>query len=329
MINTEVIKASVSNSKEIAAGLTIPEKYTGPQGEKGYSAYEVAVQNGYQGTEEEWLESLRGADGIPGKDGPQGPQGEKGEKGDPGEAGPAGGPGPQGETGPQGEKGDPGIYVGEQEPIDDSLIWINPNGQAGGGSAGENGATFIPSLDAEGNLSWTNDKGLNNPETVNIMGPAGPAGKDGEQGPQGEPGRDGANGAQGPEGPAGKSGVWTEDTTPPEGYNVWIAPGGEATDMVTQAQMETYVSGEIKKIELMPGPQGPAGPQGEIGPQGIQGPKGDTGEQGIQGPKGDPGAQGEAGYTPIKGTDYFTEADKQEMVQLVLASVIDGNEVSF
>lgn len=92
MINTEVIKANVSNSKEIAAGLTIPEKYTGPQGKQGYSAYEIAVQNGFEGTEEEWLESLhgqdgdvafsdlteeqkeslRGADGAPGRDGRDG-----------------------------------------------------------------------------------------------------------------------------------------------------------------------------------------------------------------------------------------------------------------
>ena len=30
---------------------------------KGYSAYEVAVNNGFEGTEEEWLASLKGADG--------------------------------------------------------------------------------------------------------------------------------------------------------------------------------------------------------------------------------------------------------------------------
>lgn len=48
--------------------------------------------------------------------------------------------------------------------------------QAGGGSesgSGENGATFTPAVDADGNLSWTNDKGLANPETVNIKGPKG------------------------------------------------------------------------------------------------------------------------------------------------------------
>lgn len=41
------------------------------------------------------------------------------------------------------------------------------------GSPGSNGATFTPSVDAEGNLSWTNDKSLDNPQTVNIKGPKG------------------------------------------------------------------------------------------------------------------------------------------------------------
>ncbi len=30
---------------------------------RGFSAYEIAVQNGYAGTEAEWLESLKGSDG--------------------------------------------------------------------------------------------------------------------------------------------------------------------------------------------------------------------------------------------------------------------------
>ena len=38
---------------------------------------------------------------------------------------------------------------------------------------GANGATFIPSVDAAGDISWTNDKGLPNPATQNIKGPAG------------------------------------------------------------------------------------------------------------------------------------------------------------
>lgn len=43
-----------------------------------------------------------------------------------------------------------------------------------------NGATFTPSVDKDGNISWTNNKGLENPSSQNIRGPQG------IQGPQGE-----------------------------------------------------------------------------------------------------------------------------------------------
>jgi hypothetical protein len=49
----------------------------------------------------------------------------------------------------------------------------------GNGGAGENGATFTPHVDTEGNLSWTNDKNLANPQTVNIKGERGPRGNAG------------------------------------------------------------------------------------------------------------------------------------------------------
>lgn len=39
-----------------------------------------------------------------------------------------------------------------------------------GGSSAEDGATFYPHVDNDGNLSWTNDKGLPNPDPVNIKG---------------------------------------------------------------------------------------------------------------------------------------------------------------
>lgn len=41
----------------------------GDNGADGKSAYEVAVANGYTGTQAQWLASLKGADGAPGKDG--------------------------------------------------------------------------------------------------------------------------------------------------------------------------------------------------------------------------------------------------------------------
>lgn len=65
----------------------------GPRGEKGYSAYEVAVKNGYTGTEAEWLATLKG---------------EKGEKGEPGVNGTDGKPGKDGVDGTNGADGKPG-----------------------------------------------------------------------------------------------------------------------------------------------------------------------------------------------------------------------------
>lgn len=50
---------------------------------------------------------------------------------------------------------------------------------------GADGATFIPSVDANGNLSWTNDKGYTNPETKNIKGAKGDKGDTGATGATG------------------------------------------------------------------------------------------------------------------------------------------------
>mgnify|MGYP007037128176 CR=1 FL=1 len=39
------------------------------------------------------------------------------------------------------------------------------------------GATFTPNVSEEGIISWTNDKGLSNPLSVNIKGPQGEKGE--------------------------------------------------------------------------------------------------------------------------------------------------------
>lgn len=41
----------------------------------------------------------------------------------------------------------------------------------------------------------------------------------------------------------------------------------------------------------------------------------------LKGEKGEPGEQGADGYTPVKGVDYYTEEDKTEMVNDVLAAL--------
>lgn len=48
------------------------------QGSNGESAYEIAVDNGFSGTESEWLASLKGADGQDGQDGTDGTNGADG-----------------------------------------------------------------------------------------------------------------------------------------------------------------------------------------------------------------------------------------------------------
>jgi hypothetical protein len=60
---------------------------------------------------------------------------------------------------------------------------------------------------------------------------------------------------------------------------------------------------------------GTQGIQGPRGPQGVQGPQGAQGLQGI------PGVQGPAGYTPVRGTDYWTDADVADMVTSVIAAL--------
>lgn len=60
------------------------------------------------------------------------------------------------------------------------------------------------------------------------------------------------------------------------------------------------------------------GDTGQQGPQGQVGPKGDTGAQGpqgIQGIQGEVGPKGEKGDTPVKGVDYWTSSDKNEIIE--------------
>ena len=74
-------------------------------GADGASAYEIAVENGYTGTEAEWLSSLKGEKGDAGEQGIQGIQGEKGDTGEQGLQGIQGEKGEKGDTGAAGKDG--------------------------------------------------------------------------------------------------------------------------------------------------------------------------------------------------------------------------------
>ena len=144
----------------------------GPKGDPGKSAYQLAVDVGYGGSESEWLTSLKGEQGIQGPKGNPGEQGERGEQGLKGDTGDPGAQGPEGksayqvavddgfvgsesdwlaslkgEKGDQGPKGDPGdsatlpiassttlggVKIGSGLSIDgDGLLSATQSGQSG------------------------------------------------------------------------------------------------------------------------------------------------------------------------------------------------------
>ena len=92
-----------------ADGETSATLHHGANGEKGTdgkSAYQIAVEQGYQGSESDWLSSLKGDKGDTGERGEKGDTGLQGERGEKGETGQQGEQGPMGE---KGEKGDAGV----------------------------------------------------------------------------------------------------------------------------------------------------------------------------------------------------------------------------
>lgn len=94
----------------------------GTPGVDGLSAYEIAVNEGFVGTVEQWLASLQGEQGI---------QGVPGLDGEDGAVGPAGSQGPQGPQGPAGTNGadyeGPAITVSNSAPSSPSVgdVWID------------------------------------------------------------------------------------------------------------------------------------------------------------------------------------------------------------
>lgn len=64
------------NGKDGQDGVDGQDGKNGSDGIDGKSAYEIAVDNGFIGTEEEWLISLKGADGVNGQNGTNGENGK-------------------------------------------------------------------------------------------------------------------------------------------------------------------------------------------------------------------------------------------------------------
>ena len=100
-----------------------------------------------------------------------------------------------------------------------------------------NGATFRPNVDTDGNLSWTNDKELENPTTINIKGAKGDKG---DVGPQGLKGDKGDRGEQGPIGPKGDKGEQGE-----KGADGKDGQDGLTTSISLNGTVYSHVDGTI------------------------------------------------------------------------------------
>ena len=282
----------------------------GLRGEDGKSAYEIAKEFGFEGSEEEWLESLKGPQGEQGPQGPMGPQGYSayaawkalpqnangtveefieslkgpmGLQGEKGEQGPQGEVGPMGPQGPAGEKGEAFKY--ENFTAEQLEKLVGPQGPQGerGFSAYQAWKTL------EGN-----EKGTVEEFVESLKGEQGPRGEKGEKGDKGE---------------AGLSAYMLAKT-----YDGFVG--------TMQEWLDTLV--------------GPMGPEGPMGPQGEKGEKGDRGLQGenglsaymlaktydgfegslpewlksLKGPAGPQGPKGE----PFKYED-FTEEQIEELIR--------------
>lgn len=116
-------------------------------------------------------------------------------------------------------------------------------------------------------------------------------------GPQGAQGEQGIQGVQGPAGVGVSSVEQTTTSTADGGLNVFTV---------------TLTDGSALTFTVRNGSKGSQGEQGE---QGEQGPKGDTGAT---------GATGAAGYTPVRGTDYWTAADIAEIKGYVDEAILGG-----
>ncbi len=122
----------------------------GDDGDPGESAYEVALSNGFVGTEEDWLASLIGATGPQGPQGPAGNDGATGPEGPQGPTGPTGATGAAGATGPQGPAGNDGADGA------DGVNGANGQGVPVGGTAGQ----VLEKIDGtDYNTQWTTPSG--------------------------------------------------------------------------------------------------------------------------------------------------------------------------
>lgn len=121
----------------------------------------------------------------------------------------------------------------------------------------------------------------------------------------------------------GQNGATFTPSVSPEGVISWTNDKELPNPEPVNIKGEKGDKGEqgIQGIPGTPGEKGEKGDPGEPGAKGEQGEQGPAGADGAVGPQGSQGEQGPPGKTPVKGVDYFTESDKQEIIEAVIAEL--------
>lgn len=261
---------------------------------KTKTAYDLAVDNGFEGTEKEWVESIKGEkgeQGVTGKDGEsfsfedltdeqlnmlKGKQGEKGEDGKDGKSSYelAVEEGFQGELDEyldslHGEKGEPLRFSDlTEEQIqslkgqDGTMTFEDLTEEQRASLKGDKGDTGEKGDNGESAYDLAVENGFQGSITEFLESLKGEKGDTGLQGEKGEPGEQGIQGIQG-------------------------EPGRDF-------KYEDFTETQLNSLK---------GDKGDKGDQGIQGEKGEKGDPGEQGIQGVPGKDGTDAYIVVSSTE--------------------------
>lgn len=211
VISADEVSVSEDGSAAASVGEDLP---------RGKSAYEIAKENGFDGTEAEWLASLKGATGAPGANGKDGENGKT-------------------------------PYVGENG---NWYIGANDTGKPSRGAKGDKGSPGVtptfgiesvetgePGTDAE--VTMTGDAPNHGLRFVIPRGNKGDKGSPGAKGDKGEQGSPGAKGDKGDTGATPNLTIGTV-TTLEAGQNATASMGGTAESPVLNLGIPRGAKGE-------------------------------------------------------------------------------------
>lgn len=136
------------------------------------------------------------------------------------------------------------------------------------------------------------------------------------------------------------------DPTVPEWAKAKTKPTYSAAEVgaISQSDLQAATDAALAQAKASGAFDGATGPAGPQGPAGAPGKEGTAGADGVTPHIGDNGnwyigstdtgkpsrgTAGAPGKTPVRGTDYWTADDKQEIVSSVISALPDGTEVSY